>query len=148
MVVSAPIPSDESVRLKALYSHHILDTPPDERFDLFTQLCTWLYNVPAAAINFIDAERTFFKSIIGLPSYEPARETSLCAHAIGGEDMMMVVEDLAQDERFHDHPLVAKGLRFYAGAVLLSSSGQRLGTLCIGDTEPRFFCRGRTAEAV
>ena len=139
MVALAPIPLDESARLMELYKHHILDTPPDERFDLFTQLCTWLYSVPAAAINFIDAERTFFKSIVGLPAYQPARETSICAHAVGGPDMMMVVEDLARDERFHDHPLVAKGLRFYAGAMLLSRSGQRLGTLCIADTQPRLF---------
>ena len=52
----------------------------------------------------------------------------------------MVVEDLAQDNRFHDHPLLlAKGMRFYAGALLHSVSGHRMGTLCIGDLNPRIF---------
>ena len=42
MVAAAPVPSNELARLDSLYSHHILDTPPDERFDLFTRMSTWL----------------------------------------------------------------------------------------------------------
>ena len=140
MVAVAPIPSSEMARLQALYSHHILDTPPDERFDLFTRISTWLFDAPVSAINFIDTDRTFFKSLIGFPAYAPLRSTSICAHAVGGEEAVMVVEDLAQDSRFHDHPLfVAKGLRFYAGTVLLAGSGHLLGTLCLGDVRPRTF---------
>ena len=130
MVAAAPVPSDELARLDSLYSHHILDTPPDERFDLFTRMSTWLFNVPAAALNFIDADRTFFKSLVGFPPYSPVRSTSMCAHAVGGEDAVMVVEDLANHSRFQDHPLVVtRGMRFYAGAVLQAESGHRLGTL-------------------
>jgi diguanylate cyclase (GGDEF)-like protein len=140
MVAHSPIPSNETARLEALYSHHILDTPPDQRFDLFTRLSTWLFNVPLAAINLIDAERTFYKSLIGMPLYEPLRSTSLCAHAVSGTDPLMVIEDLSQDSRFCDHPLLTlKGMRFYAGAILHSASGHRLGTLCIGDRNPRVF---------
>ena len=140
MVAAAPIPSDEGARLEALHANSILDTAPDERFDLFTRLCTWLFDVPVAAINFVDADRTFFKSLIGFASYAPARATSICAHAIAEPDPIMVVDDLAQDERFHDHPLVVqKGIRFYAGAILRSNNGQALGTICVGDVKPRAF---------
>jgi hypothetical protein len=107
MVALAPIPLNEAGRLNDLYSHHILDTPPDERFDFFTRLCTWLYDVPLAAINLVDDERTFYKSLIGRPRYEPRRATSVCAHAIAGSEPLMVVEDLARDSRFDDHPLLA-----------------------------------------
>ena len=57
----------------------------------------------------------------------------------------MIVEDLARDGRFHDHPLVqAKGARFYAGAILRSDTGHALGTLCIGDVRPRIFSANET----
>jgi GAF domain-containing protein len=43
------------------------------------------------------------------------------------------------DPRFADDPVVAGplGLRFYAGARLVLRDGSRVGTLCIGDVEPR-----------
>lgn len=137
VVALAPVPDDEVARLGALRSYDILDTAPDGRFDLFTRLCTWLFDTPLSAINLVDADRTFFKSLTGLAFYEPLRCTSICGHAVGMGDAVMVVEDLAQDPRFHDHPFVAKGIRFYAGAVLRSASGHALGTLCIAGPEPR-----------
>ena len=140
MVAYAPIPSNEAARLAALHSYCILDTPPDERFDLFTRLAIWLFNAPIAAINIVDADRTFFKSLTGMPAYEPERCTSICAHAIGIGDPILVVNDLACDSRFVDHPLfIKRGIRFYAGALLRSTSGDALGTLCIADTIPRLF---------
>ena len=123
--------------MEALNSYHILDTLPDERFDLFTRVCTWAYHLPIAAINFVDSDRTFFKSLIGFERYKPRRDTSICAHAVAANEPVMEVQDLTQDERFHDHPLVARGIRFYAGALLRASSGHVLGTLCIGDLRPR-----------
>jgi diguanylate cyclase len=134
MVAIAPIPPDEKLRLAELHSYAVLDTPPDERFELFCRLCTWLFQVPVAAINLVDAERTFFKSLIGVDRYQPARATSICAHAVGEGNPIMIVEDLTKDPRFHDHPLTTKGLVFYAGALLKTASGRALGTLCIGDT--------------
>jgi diguanylate cyclase (GGDEF)-like protein len=139
LVANSPIPVDEADRVEALRSHGILDTPPDERFDLFTQMSTWLYEVPLAAINFVDFDRTFFKSLIGLPRYAPKRITSICAHTIASGDDIMVVPDLAEDRRFEDHPFLARGIHFYAGAVLRPSSGHAIGTLCISDFKARAF---------
>lgn len=139
MVAFAPIPIDEAARLRALLGYHVLDTPPDERFDLFPRLCTWVYNTPLAAINLVHDDWTFFKSLIGFPPYKPRRATSICAHAVGNGNPVMVVEDLTKDDRFHDHPLALKGMVFYAGALLWSGDGHALGTLCIGDTHPRGF---------
>ncbi len=137
MVAIAPMPADERARLDDLYSYHIIDTPPDERFDMFTRVCTWIYQVPFSAINLIDADHTFFKSAVGIPVYRPRRGTSICAHAVAGDAAIMEVENLTADSRFQDHPLVANGLRFYAGAILRSPDGHGLGTLCIGDSRPR-----------
>lgn len=48
--------------------------------------------------------------------------------------------DLSTDPIFHDNPLVTKGgLRAYAGAPLISHTGQVLGGLCGLDLRPRAF---------
>ena len=69
---------------------------------------------------------------------QPDQE-SLDAHVIAAGEVL-VVEDVREDERFADDPLVLeKGLRFYAGAPLRTSSGVVVGALCVIDTKPRDF---------
>jgi len=53
---------------------------------------------------------------------------------------VLVSEDVTEDPRFADDPLVLeKGIRFYAGAPLRTRSGLVVGSLSVIDTQPRQF---------
>lgn len=134
-----PIPHDDAERVAALRRLGILDTAPEERFDRHTRIAAALFRVPIALVSLVDADRQWFKSCFGTDVCESSRETSFCAHAITANDGMLIVPDALQDERFRDNPLVSDGprIRFYAGSVLHSPEGKRIGTVCILDVRPR-----------
>ena len=134
-----PFPPGEADRLRRLRELRILDTPPDERFDAIALLATQITNTPVALITLVDAERQWFKARIGFEPAETPRDISFCAHAIAGDDGLMIVGDAHADERFAGNPLVVDDpfIRFYAGAPLVTQDGQRLGTLCVIDRKPR-----------
>jgi GAF domain-containing protein len=75
-----------------------------------------------------------------LPStQQPSHEETLGAHVVAANEVL-VSEDVTEDPRFADDPLVLeKGIRFYAGAPLRTSAGLVIGTLCVIDTRPREF---------
>ena len=61
----------------------------------------------------------------------------MCAQTIL-QPKLVVISDAAMDERFFNGPMVTHaGIRFYAGAPLLTKEGYVLGTLCVMDRLPR-----------
>lgn len=132
------IPEDERARLETLRSLAILNTPPEEEFDRLTRMAKRLFNVPIALVSLVDENRQWFKSCVGLDASETPRDISFCGHAILG-DTPFIIPDTIDDDRFKDNPLVtnAPHIRFYAGCPLKAPNGQKLGTLCIIDQEPR-----------
>lgn len=137
---SAPIPGDETLRLNSLQVLRILDTAPETRFDRITHIARRMFRVPISLISLVDKDRQWFKSCQGLAVTETPRAISFCGHAILDEKVF-VVEDTHLDNRFADNPLVVDPprIRFYAGAPIHAPSGQRIGTLCLIDQEPRTF---------
>ena len=131
-------PANEAERLAALRSLEILDSPPEESFDELTALAAYICRAPIAVISLIDDDRQWFKSRIGLGLCETSRESSFCTQTILQPDLL-VVPDAWADERFAENPLVtsAPGIRFYAGAPLLTPEGHALGALCVIDHRPR-----------
>jgi len=134
----APLPENESERLRSLRALNLLDTPPEERFDRLTRVARRLFDAPIALMSLVDEDRQWFKSRPGLDFPQTPREHSFCAHAILDEGAFIVPDALA-DERFSDNPLVRTfpEIRFYAGYPVKGPDGSTLGTLCVIDHEPR-----------
>ncbi|MDR2839221.1 MAG: EAL domain-containing protein [Azonexus sp.] len=127
---------NEEARLNALRDLGLLDTPPSESFDRLTRLASRLLGAPVSTISLTDHDRQWFKSKVGVDLAEIPREQAPCNYAIQ-DSKVFVVPDLKEDERFRDSPLVQAGIRFYAGAPLITRAGYGLGTICVVDVAPR-----------
>ncbi len=129
----------ESGRLAELAALQIMDTPAEAAYDEITRLAAKFCDAPIALITLVDDKRQWFKAKVGLQAEETPREVAFCAHAIQTPDHVMIVKDASLDPRFSGNPLVTgdPNIRFYAGAPLVTSNGQPLGTLCVIDTVPR-----------
>jgi signal transduction histidine kinase len=143
-MVAAPLPANEAQRLESLHRYAILDTPFEKDYDDLCRLAATVCKVPIAMISFVDKDRQWFKSVIGLDTRETSRDIAFCAHAIW-EDGVFEIKDATEDDRFFDNPLVVGSpeLRFYAGQPLKSSDGMALGTLCTIDRVPRVLDEGQ-----
>ena len=133
-----PVPSNEQERLEILRQYQILDTAAEQAFDDITKLAADVCQTPFSFLTFIDQDRQWFKSNVGLPVRETSRDIAFCAHAILQDDLF-IVPDTLTDERFSQNPLVKHepNIRFYAGMPLVTKTGHALGTLCVIDRVPR-----------
>ncbi|MBB6015375.1 diguanylate cyclase domain-containing protein [Deinococcus radiopugnans] len=131
-MIGAPLPPHEYVRLLDLARYEILDTPREEVFDRITRLTARLLGTPVAVINFVDQDRQWGKSSVGVGDTTAPRHDSFCAWTIL-QDGPLVIEDTQTDPRFAHNPMVTgePHIRMYAGAPLTTPAGQRIGTLCV-----------------
>ena len=133
-----PRPRNEAVRLEALRDIGILDTPPDPIFDRLTLLAATIFEAPIAFVSFVDESREWMKSGVGVHLVETPRDVAFCAHTILSSEVMVVL-DPVHDPRFELNPFVIRpgGVRFYAGAPIITADGQNIGALCVLDTKSR-----------
>ena len=129
----------EKERLQSLYELEVLDTDADADYDRIAKVAAHICEAPIALISLIDRNRLWFKSKVGWNDNEAPREF-FCSYAIKG-DTIMEVPDTLLDPRFKDHSLVTEypNIRFYAGAPLISTDGNKLGTLCVMGREPKML---------
>jgi GAF domain-containing protein len=138
-MTEAPRPPNEEGRIEALRGLDILDTPAEKAFDDLVRLALYICETPIAAVSFVDKDRQWFKSKVGISVPETKRDISFCAHALTLPNEPLIVPDASLDPRFSDNPLVTgePKIRFYAGAPLVTEDGFVLGTLCVIDHVPK-----------
>lgn len=132
-------PKNEEERLRELLDYGVLDTSREEDFDDLTLLASQICDTPVSLITFVDTERQWFKSAVGIDINETPRDVSFCGHAILDPDSILEVKDARADERLKDNPLVTGELQvgFYVGVPLVTENGNALGTLCVIDSKAR-----------
>jgi diguanylate cyclase (GGDEF)-like protein/PAS domain S-box-containing protein len=137
-----PIPASplhEEERLAALARYEAAGaTRPSRSLDSVVRLTASLFNVPIALVTLVGKDGQSFVAKFGTEAESISREDSFCSYTIAGTDVFTVA-NACKDPRFADNPLVLgeAGIRFYAGAPLVTSLGQPIGALCIIDRVAR-----------
>jgi sigma-B regulation protein RsbU (phosphoserine phosphatase) len=142
-------PEAERERMHDLRSLNLLDTPTEDRFDRITRLAADFFQMPIAYVAFIEGERQWFKSRVGLCPSETTRDLSFCRYTIL-RDEPLVIPDVREHPIGHHHPMVTGEpfLRFYAGVPLAGPRGKKIGTFCLLDMKPREFGPEQLAQLV
>lgn len=140
---SYPLPQDEDERLASLAAYDLEDETLQTSLDRIADLAATHFDVPRASVNIITEHSQEFLACYGdAADWETMdREDSVCTFTILEDSDVMVVEDVTMDPRFetHSESLIAKGIRAYMGASLVTDTGLVIGTLCIYDEEVRSF---------
>lgn len=133
--------NSEIKRIKDLIVTDILNTESECIFDAIAELASKVCDVPIALISFLDEDRQFFISHIGLDLKEAPIEKSFCNIATKKPDEIFIVEDARLDDRFKNNPLVNAHPHIvsYYGVPLKSITRTSYGTLCVIDQEVKIL---------
>jgi PAS domain S-box-containing protein len=128
----------ERQRLDALAEYEVLDSEAEQAFDEIVFIAKTICNAPTALISLVERDRQWFKARVGLDACQTPIEQSVCAHGMHSTELL-VIPDLTADARTRDNALVTAkdGVRFYAGAPLVTPAGVVIGMLCVLDGVPR-----------
>lgn len=129
----------EKERLRELHDYDILDSPDDKELEDLAEIASAICDTPISLVSLVDEERQWFKVSQGLKLKQTPRAYSFCQHSLEKPGEVLVIDDPLNDPRFSSNPLVLEepGIRFYAGAPLVSPRGFVLGTLCVIDKKVR-----------
>lgn len=129
----------EAARLQAVARFRVADTSRRGAFDRVARMAARCFGTPIATVSIVDTDTIWFEAAMGLQGMEQiARDPGLWGTTILGDDPYLI-RDTRTDPRASDHPLVRGdfGIRFYAGAPIVTADGRRLGTVDVLDTRPR-----------
>jgi PAS domain S-box-containing protein len=133
----APVPDNESARLAALQSFHVKYTLSEEQYDRLTKLASIICETPIAYISFMESDKQWFKSKVGVTAPQLPRDISICQYTVMGNELLEIENGL-NDERVKNSPLVTgpANMRFYAGQPLVENNIV-YGTLCVIGDKPK-----------
>ena len=125
-------------RQHAMEDLNLVGRGTDPRLDHVVDVARQVFGTQIALFTVLDNDRQLHIARTGTDLLEIPLADSFCNIAIGFRDGL-VIPDARQDARFRNNPLVRGEpmVRFYAGYPIESPNGERIGTLCILDPEPR-----------
>ncbi len=132
------IPENESSRLPQLNQISVFDSQPEEAFDEIVEVASRICNLPFSLIVLVDGQKQWLKAKKGIIEDQFDEQNNLFQQTILGNEVLEII-DIQLDKRFTHNSLVINPpcIRFYAGIPLITSSGDKLGTLSVMDIVPR-----------
>ena len=141
LTLTSALTENEVLRLEKLKTFKILDSQPEHPFNQIAIEACHTFNMPIALVSLVDKYRIWYKASVGLNGLkEVPREDSLCSFVIM-QDAVTVFTEALKEPCLLANPFVVSdfGLRFFAGAPIITPDGFRLGGVCVVDIKPRAF---------
>lgn len=132
--------NDETQRQAAVEALERLHPGDDPVLNALAERARQAFGAPIAAVTFVRSDVQVMKAASGIVPVVLPRDEAFCDVTIR-RAAHFVIEDAAVDSRYADYSIV-KGdpeVRFYAGYPIEAPDGQRVGALCVMDTQPRTF---------
>ena len=135
----------ETSRLAALAQLAAVRPDADRVLQEVADSARSIFGTALCLVNLVTADEQYFRAWSGdLPpalvrARRIPRDHSMCRHVVATR-AALTVADLEADERFPDEATYHHfGMRFYAGAPLVTVAGDTVGSLCLLDPAPRAF---------
>lgn len=133
---------ENTSRIMAVAETGLLDTGPEQTFDLLTRLASTLTGTSVALLSIVDKDRQFFKSQIGLDQpLAQLRQTDLdhsfCQWVVAKSEALLIEDSRTHETLQYNKAVTELGIIAYAGIPLIAQSGMAIGSFCALDSKPK-----------
>lgn len=134
------MPLRELERIKALQRFLNIELTREHELQKIVEIAAEVCECPIALITLVDDNTQHIRFKTGTTLERTERKDAFCDYTIQSKNTM-IVPNAEKDERFKTNPLVTgnPNIRFYAGAPLITTDGESLGSLCVIDTKVRLL---------
>lgn len=136
-------------RQRALLELGLLEAQTIPIFEEATQTAAHLLEVPICILGFVDSNRHWFKSAVGLSRLglmnQLAQERQLpcsdsfCTQVVETNQVVAISDTLSDPTSANSILVQRYQIRSYLGAPLIDAAGNCLGAICVMDLQPRTF---------
>lgn len=131
----------ETDRERSLLSFRILDTEPEEAYDELARLAAFVCKTPIALITFIDKDREWIKSAVGIDinKRDIPLESSFGSLLVSETEEFLSVFSPKSDKILCVNPLIRSinDIDLYAGVPLVDLDGSKIGSLTVLGYKPK-----------
>lgn len=131
---------DDPRRLAAVRRSALVDTEPEFVFDELTRAAARLLDTPLAFMTAVDADRSFWKSAVGVTDGTRANDVddSFCQYVIEGQRELLVGDAATNQVTRRNPSITSMGVRAWAGCPVILDD-EIIGTFCVVDQRNRVW---------